>query len=298
MKILWMLSDIRTPFLDKFFQFITYFGQELIVIVVICALYWCIDKRFAYLMGFTYFTAGLCVQSLKITFRIPRPWVLDPDFKPVKSAVSKATGYSFPSGHTQGGTSLFALLAFRAEKRQVKVLCVLAFLLIGFSRIYLGVHTPKDVLAAMGISLCFTWLVWHFQNFLLDDDRYIRRIAITLTVISLAVCVYALLLYRGQVITADYAADCCKAGGAGLGFAAGWFLERTRFHFNMETRTAAGQWLKLIVGLLITVLIKSGLKLLIGTSIPADVARYFLLVFWVLIIYPYCFTKLTKSSLQ
>lgn len=102
MTFLWLLEGLRTPFLDKWMQFITCFGQELIIIAVICALYWCADKRFAYLLGFTYFTAGLCVQSLKITFRIPRPWILDPDFKAVESAVPGATGYSFPSGHTQG----------------------------------------------------------------------------------------------------------------------------------------------------------------------------------------------------
>ena len=101
MTFLWMLEGIRTPFLDRFMQFVTYFGQELIIIAVICALYWCADKRFAYLLGFTYFTAGLCVQTLKITFRIPRPWILDPEFKAVESALPGATGYSFPSGHTQ-----------------------------------------------------------------------------------------------------------------------------------------------------------------------------------------------------
>ena len=58
MTFLWMLEGIRTPFLDRFMQFVTYFGQELIIIAVICALYWCADKRFAYLLGFTYFKIG------------------------------------------------------------------------------------------------------------------------------------------------------------------------------------------------------------------------------------------------
>ena len=104
MTFLWLLEGIRTPFLDKLMQFITYFGQELIIITFICTLYWCVDKRFAYFLGFSYFTAGLAVQTLKITFRIPRPWVLDPDFHAVESTISGATGYSFPSGHTQGAT--------------------------------------------------------------------------------------------------------------------------------------------------------------------------------------------------
>ena len=67
MTFLWLLEGIRTPFLDKLMQLITYFGQELIIIAVICVLYWCADKRFAYLLGFTYFTAmlsGLISNSL------------------------------------------------------------------------------------------------------------------------------------------------------------------------------------------------------------------------------------------
>ena len=124
MTFLWLLEGIRTPFLDQLMQFITYFGQEIIIIAVICALYWCADKRFAYLLGFTYFTAGLCVQSLKITFRIPRPWVLNPDFHAVESAIPGATGYSFPSGHTQGATCLFFPLALKTRKFWTKFLYI------------------------------------------------------------------------------------------------------------------------------------------------------------------------------
>ena len=121
MIFLWQLENIRTPFFNEIMQFVTYFGQELLIIAVICALYWCADKRFAYYLGFTYFTAGFCVQALKITFRIPRPWILDPEFKAVKSAIPAATGYSFPSGHTQGATCLFFPLALRAKKAWAKM---------------------------------------------------------------------------------------------------------------------------------------------------------------------------------
>ena len=94
MIFLWQLENIRTPFFNEIMQFVTYFGQELLIIAVICALYWCADKRFAYYLGFTYFTAGFCVQALKITFRIPRPWILDPEFKAVKSAILPKRTYS------------------------------------------------------------------------------------------------------------------------------------------------------------------------------------------------------------
>ena len=213
MTFLWMLEGIRTPFLDRFMQFVTYFGQELIIIAVICALYWCADKRFAYLLGFTYFTAGLCVQTLKITFRIPRPWILDPEFKAVESALPAATGYSFPSGHTQGATCLFFPLALRISQVWAKVLCVLAFLCIGFSRMYLGCHTPKDVMVSMTLSILISCVIWRYRDVLLEDRRYLQVIAAVLVCLSLAAAAYSLLLLKDGAIETRYAMDCCKAAG-------------------------------------------------------------------------------------
>lgn len=95
MDFLNLLSQYRTPAGDVFFQGITLLAQETFVVVVICWLFWCSNKKLAYCLGFTYFTSGLLVQGLKITFRVPRPWLLDPAFEPVASAVPGATGYSF-----------------------------------------------------------------------------------------------------------------------------------------------------------------------------------------------------------
>lgn len=296
MTFLWLLEGIRTPFLDQLMQFITYFGQEIIIIAVICALYWCADKRFAYLLGFTYFTAGLCVQSLKITFRIPRPWVLNPDFHAVESAIPGATGYSFPSGHTQGATCLFFPLALKTRKFWTKFLCILAFLSIGFSRMYLGCHTPKDVLASMGISLLVSALILHFQGFFLDDTRHLKLIAAILAGLSLAVAAYPLILLGNGTIEVKYAADCCKAAGAGLGFAIGWYVERTRLNFDTRTGNIWSQILKLAAGLAAALIIKEGFSLLFGSSILAKMMEYLILVLWVLVIYPYLFSKLLRRN--
>jgi len=291
MDILWKLSEIRTPFFDQLFQFVTYFGQETLVIAIICALYWCGDKRFAYQLGFTYFTAGLCVQSLKITFRVSRPWVLDPEFTAAPSAVPAATGYSFPSGHTQAAASLYGSLALYVRKGWLKILFVCCFLLVGFSRMYLGVHTPKDVLVSIGISLLFAWLFHHFHPVLLDNGKFTRLIAIILAVISIAVCIYALYLLSAGTIEMKYAADCCKSAGAGLGFASGFYLERTYLNFDSKTKTRWGQVVKLFIGLGLTLFLKSALAAVIGHSIYARVLEYYLLITWVLVIYPYLFSK-------
>ena len=123
MSFLWFLSDLRTPAGDFFFQQITYLGQEIFVVAVICWLYWCVSKKSAYILGFSYFLSGLLIQALKITFRVPRPWKLDSSFKAVESALPEATGYSFPSGHTQSITALFGTLALSARKKWQTVLC-------------------------------------------------------------------------------------------------------------------------------------------------------------------------------
>lgn len=294
MAFLSLLEGIRTPFLDRLMQFITYFGQEIVIIAVICALYWCADKRFAYMLGFTYFTAGLLVQSLKITFRVPRPWVIDPSFKAVESAVPGATGYSFPSGHTQGAACLFFPLALRTKNTWRKLLCVLAFILIGFSRMYLGVHTPKDVIVSMLLSVAVSCMIWHFQRFFLDSTQYVKQTAAVLAALSLAVAAYALLLKSRGTIDMEYALDCCKAAGAGLGFSLGYYIERTRLDFDTHTGQFGSQAVKLIAGLGLTLLIKEGFPLIFGASITAKMAEYFVLVLWVLVLYPCIFTRLGR----
>ena len=291
MNILWAISEIRTPLLDKLFQIITYFGQEVIVIAVICFLYWCYNKRLAYQIGMTYFTAGLFVQTSKIIFRIPRPWILDADFKAVDSAIAGATGYSFPSGHTQAATSLFAPLALNTKKIWLKLVFVFCFLAIGFSRMYLGVHTPKDVLVSMGISLLFSLLIWYLQDTLINRPQYTKYISAILAGISLAVITLALILLHSGTIENHYAVDCCKAAGAGLGFAAGFYIERSYLNFMPQTKTIWGQALKLIIGLGITLFIKSSFTSLFGRTVLAKMTEYFILVLWVLVIYPWLFSK-------
>ncbi len=292
MTFLWLLEGIRTPFLDKLMQLVTYFGQELIIIAVICTLYWCVDKRFAYLLGFTYFSAGLCVQALKITFRIPRPWILDPEFRAVESALDGATGYSFPSGHTQGATCLFFPLALRTPRLAAKILYVLAFLGIGFSRMYLGCHTPKDVLTSLALSLVIASVIWKYQAVLLDEDKNLRLITAALIFLSLAVAAYALILHNGGAIETKYAVDCCKAAGAGFGFSVGYYIERTKLNFDTKTDGFFTQAVKLVIGLVLALAIKEGFSLIFGNSVLAKMLEYFILVLWVLVLYPYLFLRI------
>ena len=91
MGFLRLLESIRIPALNVFFSGITYCGDEIAFMVVAFALFWCVNKRtgyYAFLVGL-FGTVGN--QWLKIACRIPRPWVLDPNFTIVESARAAAT---------------------------------------------------------------------------------------------------------------------------------------------------------------------------------------------------------------
>ena len=290
MEFLHFLSQFRTDGGDILFQLITYTAQELFVVGIICWLFWCSNKRLAYTLGFSYFTSGLLVQGLKITFRIPRPWILDSSFQPVASAVPGATGYSFPSGHTQSITALFGTAALHFRKHLHQILCFVVIFLVGFSRMYLGCHTPKDVIVSFSLSFLCVIFCYHYIYRKKSFEKAPGKVAVIMLFISLALSFYSLFLEKTGYIDSIYEKDCLKAGGAGAAFALGYYLEQRFIRFRLPENTKH-KILRLVFGLLGALIIQEGLKPLIGTSLPASFLRYFLTVFWILTVYPFLFTK-------
>ena len=295
MNILYWFESIRTPILDSFFSAVTFLGHELIPIALICILYWCADKRLAYKIGFSFFLSGLLTQCLKVTFRVDRPWIKDPDFKPVGNAVDEATSYSFPSGHTQSATSVYGSLALFCKKHWLKVICILAFVIVGISRMYLGVHTLAAVLVAMALTFGVTALVFGFTDKFYDNRKADIWVCIVMLAVSISTLIYAVVLHSKGIISLDSASDCVKSGGAGLAFAIGYIIERRYINFD----TKAPLWLQIIkvaLGLGIALGLKSGLKLILGDSLVADGIRYFVLVAVIIVIFPIIIKKLSRQS--
>ena len=105
MGVLYALESIRTPALDKIMSVITLLGGELFFMVIAVTVFWCVSKREGYYLMIVGFFGTVINQFLKILCCVPRPWVKDPGFTIVESARAEATGYSFPSGHTQNAVA-------------------------------------------------------------------------------------------------------------------------------------------------------------------------------------------------
>ena len=297
MEFLYFLESIRSSVLNIFFILCTSFGEELVLVSLFAIIYWCINKTLAYRIAFSYFLSGVVVQGLKIHFRIERPWVTDPAFKPVESVLDTATGYSFPSGHTQSSTSLYSSIAFHFKKRALYILSFSIIALVMLSRMYLGCHTPKDVLTGFAITLIISLvviLIFDNLNSSLTTDLFVMFLTV---ILSAGLFVYSYYLVAAGITTDVLAMDGFKAAGAGMGFGIGWFIEKRYIRFSPKNSRLGIQVLKLVIGLGVTVALKAGLKLLLGDTMITHSIRYFIIVLWVVALFPLIINKFLKDRI-
>ena len=303
MSFLKLLESIRTPALDTFFSAVTCFGDELAFMVLALLIFWCVDKR----TGYFAFTVGLfgtlANQFLKIYCRIPRPWVLDPSFTIVESARAAATGYSFPSGHTQNAVGTFGAIGLMAKRRWIRYTCLVLVILVPFSRMYLGVHTPLDVGTAF---LMAAVLLIVFYPIFRSEEKTGKAMPLLL---AAGIAAAVLFVLYATSLRADFAAGSEDAGNFSSAVKNAWtlfgsiagllfvFLADSR-HTNFDTRAPIlAQVLKFTLGLLLVTAIRAGLKPLLHAVLPsgpADAVRYFLIVLFAGCVWPLSFPVWTR----
>lgn len=294
MTFLYFLAKLRTPLGDGFFSAVTNLGGETALLAIGLALFWCVDKRMGYYALCTGLSGTVLNQFLKLAFRIPRPWVRDPGFTIVESARTGAGGYSFPSGHTQNSVSIFGSVAIATKRRWIRIIAIVLAVLVPFSRMYLGVHTPQDVLVAAAGSLV---LLLVFRPLVYSKDPRVLPVTLGgLTVLSAAFCLYAELFPFPADIDPDNLQEGIKNAytllGAFLGFLVVYLADEKHLRFPTNAIWWA-QILKLFLGLALAVaakaLLKAPLLALCGGHSAASAIRYFLLVLLAGIVWPLTF---------
>lgn len=296
MEFLKLLESIRCPFLDAFFSTVTHLGEETVFIVVGILFFWCINKKEGYFLLSVGLIGTVINQFLKLWFRIPRPWVKDPDFTIVESALAEATGYSFPSGHTQSSVGIFAGIGRWHTKLWIRILCIAACVLVPLSRLYLGVHTPLDVGVSLVIALVLVFGFYPIVKKCIEKPFGMRILLGVMTALSIAFLLFVnLYKFPADIDIHNYESglkNAYKMLGCIVGLWLSFEIDLKFTKFDTDAKWWA-QILKFVLGLIPVLLIKILLKdpcyALCGGSLAGDGIRYFLITAFAGCVWPLTF---------
>ncbi len=306
-----LLQNIRIEHfesLNKLFLSITILG-ELWLPTLICAItYWCIDLR----AGLYLFTLASCNSIIthfaKMLACVYRPWILSDKMCPVSEAVAFAKGYSFPSGHTAMSSSVLGGVAFLQRHKILRCLSIIfLILLVGFSRLWLGVHTPQDVLFGLltGLILVFianTVINWAEK----DKNRYLYLLGfINIFAIFALVFVCYFNSYKMDYVNGELLVNPLKqiytmvvCSGFALGLINGAFICRRFFPFNPKKSSLKKRIIRgLVGGILLISILRGVLQPIFFNIISFKLALIysFLIGISITLIYPIIFTLIEKE---
>ena len=302
MEFLKWLQELRTPFMDSVFGAITHLGEETVFIVLGIVFFWCISKREGYFLLATGLLGTVLNQFLKLLCRVPRPWVLDETFEIVESARAEATGYSFPSGHSQMAGGLFGGIA-RWHRGWLRMMGIALALLVAFSRLYLGVHTPLDVGVGLLMGVVLVLVLYPLMHKVTANDRLMRVLLWIMVLVAVGNLAFVTLYSFPADVDAENLAHGLKQAYTTLGCLAGLLLsfEIERRFIRFETKAVWWvQLMKAVLGLGLLLGIKAGLKIplqaIFGTHNLGDGIRYFCITVFAGCVWPLSFRFLNKLS--
>ena len=302
MGILYFFESIRSPVLDQIMSLITHLGEEAVFLVAALLIFWCVDINRGYYLMAVGFVGTILNQFLKLVFRIPRPWVKDPNFTIVESARAAATGYSFPSGHTQNVVGTFAAISITTRHNWLRAAAWIPVILVPISRMYLGVHTPLDVGVSFVLALVLVFLL---HPLFADADRNPGRLYLILLIMAAAAASYVLFVeffpFPADIDPDNYAEGVKNAYsllGAVLGVNVAHFIDDRFLRFDTAA-PIGGQALKLIIGFAVVLAVKEGLKpllnMLFGGHLASNALRYFAVVIVAGCLWPACFPLFSRG---
>lgn len=305
------LQNIRIAqpeFIDKLFLSITIFGEFWLPTLICAIVYWCIDfKAGLYLFTLEGFNSVI-THFLKMLACVYRPWVLSNKIHPSKLAVPFAKGYSFPSGHSAMSSSVLGGTAFILRRKPIIcILLICLILLIGFSRLWLGVHTPQDVVCGLLIGLASIFIVDRIINYAEKrQNRYLILafiLNITVGLILLYICRFN--TYRTDYVSGELLVNPAKSiystvviYGYLLGLLNGAFLCRRFFPFDPHKTTIKN---RITIGIIGSIFIVAGLKNIVGyiimNELPTKIVflAMFITGLFITLLYPIIFKSIDKN---
>lgn len=301
MAVLYALENIRMPGLNEFMLLITRLGEETAFLVAALIVFWCVDKRKGYYVMCVGFIGTMANQFLKLACRVPRPWVLDPEFTILEQAREAATGYSFPSGHSQSAVGTFGSIAAFSKNRWMKWCCIAICVLVPLSRMYIGVHTPSDVLVGAGMALALVALLKN--GIIQKTEKFMKPVVAIMLLMAVGLLCYTEFWPFPANIDGHNLSSGVKNAYTMLGCLVGVAIVYLGEKKYVQFSTKACWWaqiLKVVLGLAVVLAVKEGLRspleAVVGDALAARAIRYFLIVVVAGLVWPMSFQRFEKMG--
>jgi len=278
----WGLDVVRVaqraanPTLTVVMKAISSLGREWFYLAAAAAVYWCVDKRRGARIGLLVLISAFCNSWLKLLFAQPRPFQLDPSV-----GLASEPTYGLPSGHAQGTATFWGAVAPLFRRPWGLVLALAIPLVVGASRIYLGVHFPTDLLAGWALGALFVAADAGLGG---RAERLLAGLRPQLRLAAAAVVT----LGMNAISQAD-----TSISGAFFGFAAGLAHAPTVAPFS-AAGTLPRRAARYVLGLATLVILYVGLKFAVGAASSQPLVRflrYAVLAAWGALGAPWLFIK-------
>ena len=274
----------ENPVVEYLFRGITFIGDNEGFALVIALILWCVNKYFGFGTFMVLLFAGIYIFLLKEITGVPRPDI--PGVTPPESL-------AFPSGHTLGVLAVWGFLAMHVKRRWFWGLAIAIILLVGISRMVIGVHYPGDVLGGISLGIIFFFIFFGALRWL--SKREFKMPFATMIIIQLIG--FGILFILGTIIFNSY--DPPMALGLLGGLVIGFTLEKEKIRFN-PTGDTGQHVLKYVIGMIVLLAIHRGLQIVAPVTADPETAwvliRYFLCGIWLTYLAPLLFVRTGLAS--
>lgn len=237
------VQSISTFWLDKLFVGITRFGGFYLIAMLTLIIYYAIDKRSGFWIAILVSLSAYTNLFLKHLFNHPRP--------PDNLHKIEAGGFGLPSGHSQSSMTFYGSIGFE-WKRYIPLFVGVIPILIGFSRIYLGVHYLTDVVSGLAIGLAFISVSYYFKDGIQD---FFSNLPLWQKLVIPIIIFPTLLLINPRSMAA-------RLTGMMLGLTLGYIFETRKIGFKPQNFSTLRRIINPIIALIIILPIMLGINLL------------------------------------
>ena len=243
-QIVEFFKSWSSTFGNIFFTFTNMLGEDLFFYLVFFMLYWVYKKEFAFKYGLVYYVN--CVFNIGFKQIVGRPRPIGAD----------ASGYSFPSGHSQSYSSVVTGLWYEANKNhyptkkwqriELMIEFIIFGILVGIGRMYWGQHYLTDVIAGLMFGVIITVLVTYLIDYISEKSK-ISLDKFLVILVPFVVVAYVVIVATNMFDNPDNLAKVYRAIGLYLSVVVGYFVDKKWIKYSTED-TTKNKMVKIIAG--------------------------------------------------